>query len=167
MDEVKRLEENAYGPLSAYLYLPSPHRHLKDAVLSDAMVIAQPINFDLNDKRDDGARSTVTFKVMESIKGTLKADQIVKVRLLSGADDEGNQIQWRNEPFLLPGFEGSLRGKGPWLIFLSSSKTEGMWTISRMPIAEADGRYSWPLYNDRNTAKELRSAISPIIPEGG
>ena len=166
-DEVKRLEENAYGPLSAYLYLPSPHRRLKDAVLSDAMVIAQPINFDLEDKRDDGYRSTVTFTVKETLKGSLKANQTVKVRLRSGADDEGNQIQGQNEPFLLPGFEGSLREKGPWLIFLSSSETEDMWTISRLPVAEADGRYSWPLYNDRNTAKELRSAILPIIPEGG
>jgi len=81
LDEVKRLEENAYGPISAYLYLPSPHRHLMDAVLSDAMVIAQPINFDLNDTRDDGYRSTVTFSVKESVKGIFEAGQTVKVRL--------------------------------------------------------------------------------------
>lgn len=167
LDEVKRLEENGYGPLSAYLYLPSPHRHLKDAVLSDAMVIAQPINFDLNDKRDDGYRSTVAFTVIESVKGTLKAEQIVKVRFRSGADENGNQIQGQNEPFLLPGFDGNLREKGPWLIFLSSSETEDMWTISRMPVAEIDGLYSWPLYNDRNTAKELHSVLTPISPEGG
>ena len=119
IDRIKRLEAIGFGPLTAELDYQAPSRKMTDAIYAGAIVTAEPIEINTQDNRDDGYRSTVTFRVKDYIKGPLLPEQTFELRMKSGVDEKGRHIKEGSEPILLPGFENGFADHKDWLLFLS------------------------------------------------
>lgn len=121
---IVKLEAEGMGPISAQIDYRSEAARQKDAIFSDLIVTAQPMDYDTSDDRGDGFRSTVTFKVLDVAKGPAQPDQIIKVRFHSGEDKDGNHVKIHNEPHILPGFNTGLTARKKWKLFLSKKGYE-------------------------------------------
>jgi hypothetical protein len=108
-------------------------RHQHDTILNgiqhsgpnEESVLADFVSVDLAARAPDGYRATVRFRILESLKGTLKAGEIVQVRFASGDSEDGDYQQVNYEPLLLPGFPESVQSK-PWVLHLSKRHYENV-----------------------------------------
>ncbi len=123
-EEVMRLEAQGLGPITAQTDYKSDAYRQKDAIFSDLIILAEPLKHDSADDRGDGFRSTLTFKVLDVSKGTASVGQIVKVRMYSGEDKDGNHVKTKNEPHMLPGFNSGFSARKKWRLFLSKKGYE-------------------------------------------
>ena len=175
LDRIKRLEQIGYGPLTAELDYQAPSRKIKDAILAQAIVTAEPIEINTADERGDGYKSTVTFRVKSYIKGGLKSGETFKVRMKSGDDESSRHVKMQSEPFLLPGFHYGFADQKDWILFLSNrayntkiknidSSEEPLWILSGRALPARADKYMW--FGEALTPAQMRERIKGMdIPE--
>ena len=170
IDRIKRLEAIGFGPLTAELDYQAPSRKMTDAIYAGAIVTAEPIEINTQDRRDDGYRSTVTFRVKDYIKGPLLPEQTFELRMKSGVDEKGRHIKEGSEPMLLPGFENGFADQKDWLLFLSrplaSSAEESAtprrpsWVLSSNALPGRRGQYYW--FGQILAPEQMRKQVRPL-----
>lgn len=97
---------------------PTSHRHR--AIVAEQVVLAQPVAVDTRAHGKDGMRSTITWRVVESLKGGARPGDHLRQRLSGGEDKDGGFVTGTDEPILLPGFPTSLEPNATYLLHLSS-----------------------------------------------
>src|SRR5690606_13252701 len=92
------------------------------AVLAEQVVVAEVTSLDTRALLGDGARTTVRFKVVETLKGDARPGEDVAVRLESGFNPDGTFAQTNGDPMLLPGLPRAVEPGRRYLLFLSSGQ---------------------------------------------
>lgn len=116
--EIARLRAAGADPVRAWINENGFATPASRAILSDAVVVAQVDTVDPHDADRDGFRSTVRFRVVEPLKGTLAEGDVLDVRFISGFNPDGAFHQDNSEPAVLPGLNGFDPGTR-WLLNLT------------------------------------------------
>jgi hypothetical protein len=176
-DLLASLQRAGADPVDAWVRQNGLSTPRERAIIAEQVVIAEPVAVDMKDPGKDGYRSTVTWRVVETLKGGLRAGDTVKQRLISGEEPDGTLSFGSDEPLLLPGFPGSLDKGSQWLLHLSS----GLYRHHSLLVggegaARADALVSWhaparitdgsvyatPFDQQPVTLDALRAEIAPV-----
>jgi hypothetical protein len=120
-DRVAALQRAGADPIDAWVRQNGLSTPGNRAIIAEQVVVAEPVAIDMKDPDKDGYRATVTWRVVESLKGSAAIGEMVKQRLVSGEDPDGSLAFGSDEPLLLPGFPNSLEKGSRWLLHLSSA----------------------------------------------
>lgn len=66
-----------------------PNNAAEHAAMSDAVLLVEPLGFDVSDPLGDGFLTTITARVVEVLKGSFGPGEIVKIRHIAGQDEAG------------------------------------------------------------------------------
>lgn len=117
--DITALRQVEVDPVLAWEQRNGMATSASNAILMQEVAIAEPILIDRDATSSDGYRSTVTFRVLEPLKGQLDVGDAVTVRLVSGDLSDGTYVQSVEEPILLPALPGSLDEGSRWLLRIS------------------------------------------------
>jgi hypothetical protein len=118
-DLVAALQRAGADPIDAWVRQNGLSTPGNRAIIAEQVVVAEPVDIDMKDPAKDGYRSTVTWRVVETLKGSARVGDTLKQRLISGEDPDGNLSFGMDEPLLLPGFPDSLEKGSRWLLHFS------------------------------------------------
>ena len=139
-------------------------------------MIAEPVEIVTRDPGKDGFRSTVTWRVIETLKGTARPGETIQARMIGGEESDGTMAFGMDEPLLLPGFPTSL-GKGSrWFLHLSpalyrhqamihggaDAPRNGVAVAWTAPARITGERVTLSDYQKSYTLAELRASITPV-----
>jgi hypothetical protein len=119
--EIAALKPLGFDPVDALDAMNGRATPVTSALLARQVVVAELAGLDTRDPGRDGFRSTARWRVVETLKGSARAGDILQVRMISGEDANGAIAQSNEEPLILPGLPGSLRPGGRWLLHLNDS----------------------------------------------
>jgi hypothetical protein len=147
------------------------------AVLAEQVVVGEVLAVDANGRGlNDGHRTTVHFKVVETLKGDARPGDTAVVRLVSGFDLDGKYQQENGEPMLLPGLPRALQPGDRYLLFLSSGQYANLarhagykpanprWYALRQEMARIEGGVVERTYGEPSpgTLDEVRARLRPV-----
>jgi len=176
-DLLAALQRAGADPIDAWVRQNGLSTPRNRAIIAEEVVVAEPVAIDMKDPDKDGYRSTVTWRVVETLKGSTRPGDTVKQRLVSGEVPDGSLEFGSDEPLLLPGFPNSLEKGSRWLLHLSSSLYrhhsllvggEGaarpdVLASWQAPARISDGKvYPTPDAQQPVTLEALRAEIAPV-----
>jgi hypothetical protein len=146
------------------------------ATIAEQVVIAEPVEVVMRDPGKDGFRSTVTWRVLETLKGTVRPGEAIRARMMGGEEADGTTAFGMDEPLMLPGFPTSLDKGSRWFLHLSPAlyRHQAMihggaeaprkavvvaWTA---PARVTGERVTLSDYQKSYTLTELRASIAPV-----
>lgn len=145
------------------------------AALAEQVVVAEVTSVDTRSLLNDGARSTVRFNVVETLKGDVRPGQEIAVRLESGFDMQGKFHQTNGDPMLLSGLPRAAEPGRRYLLFLSSGqyanlarhaggKPQPGYYMPRQDMAPIEGGVVTATYNEASlgTLDEVRARLAPV-----
>jgi len=174
--DIRKLRAVGVDPVRAWVQQNGAATPENRAVLAEQVVVGEVLSVDPNRvDLKDGARSTVQFRVTETLKGTARPGETVSVRLESGFDPDGQYQQANGEPMMLPGLPGGLKPGDHYLLFLShgqyanSARHHGMKPVPamyglRQEMARIDAGVVQRTYTEPSpgTLAEVRAKIAPV-----
>jgi hypothetical protein len=175
-EDIRRLRAIGVDPVRAWVEQNGFATPQNRAVLAEHVVVGEVLSVDPNRvDLKDGARSTVKFRVVETLKGAAEPGSTVSVRLESGFDPDGKYQQANGEPMMLPGLPGALRPGDQYLLFLSSGQYANMSRhVGRQPapglyglrqeMARIDAGVVQRTYTEPSpgTLAEVRAKLAPV-----
>lgn len=118
--EIRALHVEGIDPALAWVRQNGFATPENRAVLAEQVVTAEVVSVDPHGRAlNDGHRSTVRLRVVETLKGDAEPGELLTVRLVSGFDPDGGYQQENGEPILLPGLPGGLQPGERYLLHLS------------------------------------------------
>ena len=143
---IEDLTRAGYEPVTAVEYMNGQQTAERRALIATNIVIAEPVAIDRDDPGGDGYFSTVTWRVVENLKGDLLHGAEIRQRMASGKRaDETGAIAYRqgqDEPFLLPGLPQSLEPGSRWVLHLNDALYRHMAFVNGGEgAARSDGTY--------------------------
>ncbi len=176
-DQLARLQRAGVDPVDAWVRQNGLSTPRNRAIIAEQVVVAEPVAIEMNDPGKDGYRSTVTWRVVETLKGSVRPGDTVKQRLISGEEPDGKLAFGSDEPLLLPGFPSSLEKGSRWLLHLSSglyrhhsllvggegAARPDVFVSWQAPARISDGRvYASSFDQDPVTLEALRAEVAPV-----
>lgn len=176
-DLVTALQRAGADPIDAWVRQNGLSTPRNRAIIAEQVVIAEPVAIDVKDPGKDGYRSTVAWRVVETLKGSARPGETLKQRLISGEEPDASLAFGMDEPLLLPGFPNSLDKSSQWLLHLSESlyqhhsllvggegaarpEVVASW---QAPARITDGKvYPTPSDQQPITLEALRAEIAPV-----
>ena len=125
-DEIRALRAQSIDPVIDWEAQNGRATLENRAVLAEQVVVGEVTAVDTRALLNDGARSTVRFKVVETLKGDAQPGQDVAIRLESGFNADGTFAQTNGDPMLLPGLPRALKPGDRYVLFLSSGQYANM-----------------------------------------
>lgn len=98
---------------------PTTVRHR--LIMAENLVIAEPVAIDTKAPGKDGHRSTINWRIVETLKGAARPGTILQQRLQGGEDETGQMLSGTDEPILLPGLPGSVEPGRHYFLSLSNA----------------------------------------------
>jgi hypothetical protein len=176
-DQLAALQKAGVDPINSWVAQNGMSTPENRAIIAEQVVIAEPMAITFRDPGKDGYRSTVTWRVVETLKGTARPGDTLHQRLVSGEEPNGKLVVGHDEPLLLPGLPNSLETDSQWLLHLS----RGLYQHQSLLIGGAGAAHenalvSWQaparvnngrvylLSSDEKpvSLSELRNAIAPV-----
>jgi hypothetical protein len=182
--EIGALKARGFDPIDALDAMNGRATALTKALLARQVVVAELVRLDTHDTGKDGYRTTGTWRVLETLKGSAAPGEMLRVRMVSGEEPEERIAQSNEEPPILPGLPGSLVPGGRWLLHLNDALYQHMafihggagagrlgeprYVATEMPAeivdGEAKGQFSgqqpMPLDQLRTTLLPLQAAMA-------
>ena len=186
LDEIEDLTRAGFEPVTAVEYMNGQQTMERRAMTATDIVIAEPVAIDLTDPGGDGFFSTVTWRVVEPLKGNLLPGAQVRQRMASGERaDHAGAVAYRqamDEPVLILSLPTSLEPGSRWVLHLNDAlyrhsafvnggegavRTDGDWYISSpwvtpSLIDEVGLARPVSLHPEPFSVEELRERILPI-----
>jgi hypothetical protein len=177
--EISALKARGFDPVDALDAMNGRPTPVTSAILARQVVVAELVGVDARDPGKDGFRSTARWRVVETLKGDARIGDVLRMRMVSGEEPNGQVVQSNEEALVLPGLPGSLEPGGRWLLHLNdalyahtafvhggdnSARRDGRWYVSTLtpaPVAGGEvqarffGQKSYPL-------AQLREALAPL-----
>jgi hypothetical protein len=174
--DIRALRAVGVDPVKAWIQQNGAATPENRAVLAEQVVVGEVVSVDPNAVAlKDGARSTVRFRVVETLKGAARPGETVSVRLESGFDPDGKYQQANGEPMMLPGLPGALRPGDHYLLFLSHGQYANLARhVGRQPVpglyglrqemARIDAGVVQRTYGEPSpgTLPQVRAQIAPV-----
>ncbi|HEX5776052.1 MAG TPA: hypothetical protein VFX95_05170 [Caulobacteraceae bacterium] len=174
-DEIKALRAQGIDPVIDWEAQNGRTTLENRAALAEQVVVAEVASVDTRALLGDGARTTVRFKVVETLKGDAQPGQDVAVRLESGFDKDGKFHQTNGDPMLLPGLPRAVTPGDRYLLFLSSGqyanlarhaggKPQPGYTMLRQDMAPIENGLVLRTYNEASpgTLEQVRARLAPV-----
>jgi hypothetical protein len=119
--EIAALKARGFDPVDALDAMNGRATPLTTALLARQVVVAELVGLDTSDPGKDGYRSTARWRVVETLRGSVRPGDVLSVRMMSGDESNGTLAQSGEEPLVLPGLPGSLEPGGRWLLHLNDA----------------------------------------------
>lgn len=176
-DLLAALQRAGADPVDAWVRQNGLSTPSNRAIIAEQVVVAEPVAIDTKDPGKDGYRSTVTWRVVETLKGSARPGDTLRQRLISGEEPDGSLVFGNDEPLLLPGFPSSLEKRSRWLLHLSSplyrhhsllvggegAARPDVFASWQAPARISDGKvYLTPSDQQPVTLEALRAEIAPV-----
>ena len=177
--EIAALKARGFDPVDALDAMNGRATPLTRALLARQVVVAELAGLNTRDPGEDGFRSTASWRVVETLKGSAQPGDVLRVRMVSGEEVDGRVAQSSEEPLILPGLPGSIEPGGRWLLHLNdalyahsafinggkgSARGGGPWYVATLtPAPVVDGEAGARFFAQQPfPLAELRRALAPL-----